>query len=236
MKLPISTISFVLLLNASLLPLAYAASPIEHTITTTGKGDVFIPQTTATFQLAINKTASTAKQAQIDVRTQADGLIKALKAANPISIETVAVNVAPTWSYANNTSKITGYSASYALQVKSKIADAGKIIDSAMENGVTNVNNPVLSASAAERSKAQLEAIKLATVDAKQQAEASLVALNLKSNGIKEINIQSSGAQPSPAPRYALMRADAANSAAPATAIEANQDDVQATVSLTLTY
>lgn len=236
MKLSTRKIFLTLCLNVSLLPLAYAASPIDHTITATGKGDVFIPQTIATFQLTINKTASTAKQAQADVRTQADGLIKALKAANPISIETVVVNVVPTWSYANNTSKITGYSASYGIQVKSKIADAGKIIDSAMDNGVNNVNNPVLSASAAERSKAQLEAIKLATLDAKQQADASLAALNLKTNGIKDINVQNTSVQPNPMPRYALMRADATNAAAPATAIEANQDDVQATVSLTLTY
>jgi uncharacterized protein YggE len=236
MKLSTSKIFLVLCLNASLLPLAYAANPIEHTITATGKGDVFIPQTIATFQLMINKTANTAKQAQTDVRIQADGLIKALKAANPISIETVTVNVVPTWSYANNTSKITGYSASYGIQVKSKIADAGKIIDSAMDNGVNNVNNPVLSASAAERSKAQLEAIKLATLDAKQQADASLAALNLRTNGIKDINVQNTSVQPNPAPRYALMRTDATNAAAPATTIEANQDDVQATVSLTLTY
>lgn len=236
MKISMRQIILVLLLNSGLLPLAYAVSPVEHTVTVTGKGDVFIPQTIATFQLAINKTASTAKEAQAEVRTQADGLIKALKAANPISIETVTVNVMPTWSYANNTSKITGYSASYALQVKSKIADAGKIIDSAMENGVNNVNSPVLSASAAEHSKAELEAIKLATLDAKQQADAALAALNLKSTGIKAINVQSTAPMPNPTPRYALMRADAANSTAPITAIEANQDDVQATVSLTLTY
>ena len=217
---------------------SYAATPLanERTITASGNGEVLIPQTQATFQLAINQTAKTAKEAQLEVRTQADGLIKALKAANPISIETVAVNVAPTWSYANNTSKITGYSASYALQVKAKISDAGKIIDTAMDNGVTNVNNPVLSASSTERAKAELEAIKLATLDAKQQADASLAALNLKATGIKQINIQNSNPTPNPTPRYALMRADSANSPAPATSIEANQENVQANVSLTLSY
>ena len=76
----------------------------------------------------------------------------------------------------------------------------------------------------------------MATLDAKQQADAALAALNLKSTGIKAINVQSTAPMPNPTPRYALMRADAANSTAPITAIEANQDDVQATVSLTLTY
>jgi len=236
MKVTARKVFGVLLLNLAWLPLASATNLVERTITASGNGEVLIPQTQATFQLAINQTAKTAKEAQLEVRTQADGLIKALKAANPISIETVAVNVAPTWSYANNTSKITGYSASYALQVKAKISDAGKIIDTAMDNGVTNVNNPVLSASSTERAKAELEAIKLATLDAKQQADASLAALNLKATGIKQINIQNSNPTPNPTPRYALMRADSANSPAPATSIEANQENVQANVSLTLSY
>ncbi len=210
----------------------------ERNIIATGHAQVFIPETVATTQLAINENGKNADDIQKNVRVKADKLVKALKFSQlTTSIETMYFSVNPQWSYPNNVAKLDGYSASYSLQVKSSLTDAGKIIDLAMDNGATSVNGPSLSASDKERSSAELEAIKLATLDAKKQAEASLSALGLHSTTVKQITVANAGSHNQPQPRYAAMSmAKLDNQSAATTPIEGGKEAISAEVSLTTGY
>lgn len=209
----------------------------ERNIITTGHAQVFIPETVATTQLAINETGKNADDIQKNVRIKADKLVKALKAAQlATSIETISFSINPQWSYPNGAAKLDGYSANYSLQVKSSLTDAGKIIDLAMDNGATTVNGPSLSASEKERSAAKLEAVKLATIDARKQAEASLAALGLHSTQIKQITVVSVGSHNQPQPRYAMNMAKFDAQSAPTTPIEGGKEGINAEVNLTIGY
>jgi uncharacterized protein YggE len=210
----------------------------ERNIITTGHAQVFIPETVATTQLAINENGKNADDIQKSVRVKADKLVKTLKAAQlATSIETLSFSINPQWSYQNNVAKLDGYSANYSLQVKSSLTEAGKIIDLAMDNGVTSVNGPSLSASDKEKSAAELEAIKLATLDAKKQAEASLSALGLHSTTVKQITVVNAGSHNQLQPRYtAMSMAKLDNQSATTTPIEGGKEAISAEVSLTTGY
>lgn len=232
-KLVVSTVFSVLPLFAH----AAEANLKERNIVTTGHAQVFIPETVATTQLAINETGRNADDIQKSVRVKADKLVKALKAAQlTTSIETISFSVNPQWSYPNGVAKLDGYSANYSLQVKSSLTDAGKIIDLAMDNDTTSVNGPSLSASDKERSAAELEAIRLASLDAKKQAEASLSALGLHSTQVKQITVVSVGSHNQPQPRYAMNMAKFDAQSAPTTPIEGSKEGINAEVNLTIGY
>jgi uncharacterized protein YggE len=231
---------FAVALFTTLTKFSLAIQPSENalslnTIATTGHAEVNLVQTIAIINLTITKTDNNAKAAQIAVRSEADNLVQKLKATNPLSLSTIGVSVNPVMSYKDSTSKIVGYTATYAVEVKVKIADAGKTMDIAMDNGVNVVNSPQLSASDDAKSKAQLDAIKLATINAKSQAEASLSALGLKSNGIKQITILPQNPQPTPQPRMMAMMSNGSN-ALPNTPIEAGVDVVSADVNVLVGY
>lgn len=231
---------FAVALFVTLTKFALAIPPSENTlslntIAVTGHAEINLVQTIAIINLSITKTDSNAKTVQMAVRSEADNLVQKLKATNPLSLRTVGVSVNPVMSYKDSTSKIVGYTATYTVEVKVKIADAGKTMDLAMDNGVNIANSPQLSASDEAKNKAQLDAIKLATINAKTQAEALLSALGLKSSGIKQITILPQNNQPTPQPRMMAMMSDGSNSL-PNTPIEAGVDVVSADVNVLVSY
>ncbi len=226
------------LIISSFVGYSFAVTPTslnERTVTSSGKGEVSLPQTIATFQLVINDNAKTAKEAQLAVRNDADNLLKALQKAKLLSIETNNISVNPLWSYEKKSPTITGYNASYGIKVVSRIEDAGKIIDIAIDNGVNSLDNPILSADPTAVKKAQLEAIKLASIDAKQQSEAALQALGYKAIAVKQINIQSKDNSFIARPRIALM-SDTSGNSIPSTQIQSDREVVSAIVNVTVSY
>lgn len=206
----------------------------QRTISANGHGEVTVPQTIAIMDFTINKTDDNAKDAQQSVRVASDKLLSALKTQSYLTLQTTGMNVSPVMSYKDGTSKVVGYTATYTVEVKTKIADAGKLMDKAIDNGANIMNNPQFTASDADRSKAQLDAIAQATINAKAQADASLNAIGLKAGAIKQITVAANNQPTPPAPRMALMRVSA--NAMPATTVEAGVDTVSADVNLVIAY
>lgn len=216
-------------------PSVFAAETKERVVNASGNGSVYIPQTIATLQISISKTGKNPKDIQAEVRGEAEQLVKKLKAAKPLSFETISAAVNPVMSYANNTSKVTGYNAVYTVQTTSPIPEAGYLIDIAMDNGATEVSGPTLSVSDRERDNAEVEAIKLATLEAKRSADAALTALGLKSMVIKQITIQNTTTPTQQSVRYkALSLVD--QSSPPVTNIESGKQQVSASVNLIVGY
>lgn len=209
-----------------------ASLPLK-TISATGHSDVTVPQTIAIMNFTISKTNSNAKLAQQEVRAMSDKLLKALKSQNYISLQTSGISVSPVMSYKDSTPKVTGYTANYTIEVKSKIIDSGSIIDKSVECGVNNVTAPQLIASDEERNKAKLEAIAQATVNAKSQADASLNAIGLKATDVKQITVQSSTPN-TYQPKVSFMRANSDSLAA--TSVEAGVDTISADVNIVVGY
>ncbi len=224
---------FPALVSATTLPATGSIN--DKTITATGKAAVNLPQTQGVVVLGVSSTDSDPKDAQESVRRKADKLVSAIRQLQPLSIATTVIAVNPVWSYKDNTSKITGYTANYSLTVTSNINQVGSVIDKAIDSGADNIGSPVFSASDKARESASLAAIKLATQDAKAKAEAALSALNIKSGTVKQIFIQNSAHSPYPVAKFAAM-STSANDKAPATEVAAGNDVVNAEVSIIMSY
>jgi len=232
--------TILIIISASFIYTANAAgtdSISNRTITTTGHGEVEIPQKIALISLTINETAKKPQDAQEQARQKFEQVLTTIKQVQTLAIYSSMVSVTPNWSYADSQSKITGYTANYSIQVKSSISNSGTIIDKAVANGASIIGNPQLSATDKEKADAELQAIKLATTDARTKTEASLSALGLKAKAIRQITVQNEN-QPRPPlamPRMAVMKASVDNSA-PATEIMAGMDTVSADVVLITDY
>ena len=226
----VATLFFIKSSIAVTLPLSNAS----HTVSATGNGEVMIPQTQAIISLTISETANTPNKAQEKTKDKANSAIKAIRSQNPLSIETTSISVSPNWSYASKEAKISGYTANYTILVKSAITAAGTIIDTALKSGVSIINDPQLIASESERNIAQKQAIKLATLDAKEHATAALEALGLHVSSIAQVEVITENNRPIPLMYNAMLKS--ATSENQATPIIAGKESVKATVNLSLAY
>jgi len=222
----------VLLLMLAAPAISYADA---KTVTATGRGEVFIPQTIATVQLTVSENGKTAIEAQGNVRTKSAKLLSVLKTEKTLNVETTSVTVNPNMSYTDNKPKIIGYNANYTVQVKALIENVGTIIDDAVNAGATIIDEPKLTPSNSAIAKAEKDAIKLATQDAKSRAEASLAALGFNSIAVNQITVLNTNNQPHPV-GPTLMRSAENSGGAPATQVVAGKTDIVAEVSLSMTY
>lgn len=231
-------IGLVLMLAGGVCVANAAGTENNRTITSTGHGEVEIPQKVALISLTVNEVAKKPQDAQEQARQKFEQVLSAIKQIQTQAIYSSMVSVTPNWSYADNQSKITGYTANYSIQVKTGIMNSGAVIDKAVANGASIVGNPQLFATDKDRLDAQLLAIKLATTDARAKTEASLAALGLKSKTTRQITIQNEN-QPRPPlmmPRMAAMKSSADSSSIPATEVIAGMDTVSADVTIVSEY
>lgn len=215
--------------------ISFAENSIKS-VTVSGRGVVSIPQTIATIMLSVSENAETSKEAQDKTRVKFAKLILVLDSAKILSKETTVITINPTWSYVNNKSTITGYNASYTIKIKSEIPEAGQIIDLAVNLGASVVNELQFSASDTAVFKAQLEAIKLATINARKYADASLNSLNLKSTRVGQINIQVSNDRPAPVNFAFKTNSSADGGNVPSTTIIPGEEQVSADVIISMNY
>ncbi|MCC2624475.1 MAG: hypothetical protein K0R14_348 [Burkholderiales bacterium] len=206
------------------------------TVTATGRGEVLIPQTIAIMKLSVSEDGKTANEAQNKIRLKSAKLLDMLKTKKTLNLETMAVNLNPTMSYTDNKPKIIGYNATYTVEVRVLIQNAGDIIDDAVNSGASIVDEPKLTASNSEIAAAEKEAIKLATIDAKSRAEASLSALGFKATAVNQITISNINNQPQPFGPTLMRGVNNSANTQPSTQIIAGKTDIVAEVNLSMTY
>lgn len=226
----IAKIIFILLI----IPACSHADTKTRTVTATGKGEIFIPQTIANVQLSVSEDGKTAIDAQNKVRAKSTKLLDALNKEKTLNMETTSITVNPVMSYTDNKPKIIAYNAGYTVQVKAAIGNIGNIIDHAIAAGASIVNEPRLTASDVDIANGEKEAIKLATLDAKNKAQAALSSLGFKGITVSQITVQNNNNHPQPFTMN-LMRTD--NSASiPPTQIVSGKENITAEVNLTMEY
>jgi len=203
--------------------LGRAAATAGKTITVTGNGTVTSVPDRAGLGFSVESRAKTAAAALAQNADEATKVIQALKDAGVASadLQTSQVSLSPQTSQDGNT--IVGYIASNSVSVRAKIAQAGRLIDTAVGAGATSVSGPSLSLS--DVADLYRDALKQALADAKLKAQALADGSGLTLGGVESI---AEGSSPSPLPLAGKM--DAAGSSTP---IEPGTQDVQATVTVT---
>jgi uncharacterized protein YggE len=199
-----------------------ADTPTKKTITVTGNGSVTTVPDRATFSFTIETRGDTAQAAIAKNSSAASAVIAAVKGAGvPASdIQTSQIYLSPQTNQTGT--EIIGYAASNTITVKSTIAKAGAVVDTAVGAGANGVSGPMLSRS--DQDAQYREALKDAVADAKVKADALASAGGLTLGGVETIV---EGSQSSSPIMYA--KADAAASVP----IEPGTQSIEATVTVT---
>ncbi|OLP18625.1 hypothetical protein BST81_10090 [Leptolyngbya sp. 'hensonii'] len=229
----LGTVSLACLLGLSLSTSVLAQERLLRTITVTGRGEESIAATIAQIRLGVEIQGKTAAEVQQEVARRSAAVVTLLRSRNVGKLETSEVRLSPVYTYTDNVQRLSGYTASNIVSFRINPNQAGSLLDDAVKAGATRIDSITLVAAEPEIAAAQKQALREATEDAQQQADAVLSVLKLTRKDV--VNIQVNGANtPPPVPIADLQFAKTAPTAS--TPIIAGEQQVEATVTLQISY
>ncbi|MBE9250782.1 SIMPL domain-containing protein [Dolichospermum sp. LEGE 00240] len=226
-------LSLSIFLSAIFMLPASAQEKLWRTLTVSGRGVETISTTLSQVSLGVEVQGKTAEDVQKEAARRSSAVVALLKKRNVEKLTTTGIRLNPVYSYSNNVQRITGYAASNTVSFRITTDKAGTLLDDAVKAGATQINGVSFIASDEAIASAQKQALKKATQDAQEQAETVLSTLKLEQKDI--ISIQINGATPPP-PMLYRVEAAKANLADASTPIIAGEQEVQASVTLQISY
>lgn len=222
-----------LMLSLSLTPPALAQAQQLRTLTVTGRGGETVQTTLAQVRLGVEVQGKTAQEVQQQVARRSAAVVALLRSRNVEKLETTGINLNPNYSFTNNRQQLIGYSGSNIVSFRVPTERAGALLDEAVQAGATRIDSLAFVAPDPAISAAQKQALREATQDAQAQARAVLEALNLTPGQIVRIQINGANVPP-PRPLPLLDRA--ALKAEATTPVIGGEQDVEASVTLEISY
>ncbi|HBL11300.1 MAG TPA: hypothetical protein DD379_07815 [Cyanobacteria bacterium UBA11162] len=214
---------------------AMAQERLLRTLTVTGQGIERIPTTTTQVQLGVEVQGKTAEEVQQEVARRSAAVVELLRSRNVQQLQTTNIQLNPVYSYDDNVQRLRGYSATNTVSFRVPNGQAGTLLDDAVQAGATRIDYISFTAGESAIATAQKEALREATQDAQQQADVVLSALNLSRKDI--VNIQINGATPPPPmPLFDQRGGGNLNVANSVTPIIGGDQEVQASVTLQISY
>lgn len=164
----------------------------ESTIAVSGTARVAASPDRAEMMIAVETRADTAKKAQQQNADLSTKVIDAIKRAGvpQNSIETASFNLYPLYDYNTEGSqpRITGYTASHSLSVKTDDAEkASEVIDAAVNAGANRVDTIQFTLTDQRRDKVYRGVLGDATLDAQAKAKAIAETLQVKIRGVRSV-------------------------------------------------
>jgi uncharacterized protein YggE len=215
---------------------ALAQEQMLRILTITGQGSETLSATQARITLGVEVQGQTAGEAQQEVAQRSNAIVNLLQSRSDVSkLQTAGLYLSPVYDYSNNTPRITGYTATNTVSFELPAEQAGALLDTAVQTGATRIDGISFMADEAAIEAAQQRAIEEAAQNAQTQADEVLRSLGFTRRDI--VGIQVNGAQaipPIPLYQNNRMLQDAAVSAP--TPIVGGEQEVQATVTLQVSY
>lgn len=165
--------------------------PIEKFINVSGNSIIKVEPDMAHISVGVTTEESDSKTALANNNKLIQSVIDAVKEFKIDSkdIQTGTFNLSPRYKYDEKTgvSSIIGYTVNNTITVTvRKLEDLGKILDSAVKAGANTSTN--ISFDYSKRNEKYLEALKLATENAKKEAEAIASAFGSPKLTVVEVN------------------------------------------------
>jgi uncharacterized protein len=205
-----------------------------RTLTVTGQCTEKIAATIAQVQLGVEAQGKTAQKVQQEVATRSSAVVALLKSRKVDKLQTTGINLSPQYSYDNGKQTLTGYQASNTVSFRVPTGQAGVIMDDAVKAGASRIDSISFTATDTAIAEAQKIALRKATQDAQEQANAVLSALGFTAKDV--VGIQINGANP-PVPRpYMTSQLMDKRAGSASTPVEGGDQDVQASVTLQISY
>ncbi len=164
----------------------------ESTIAVSGTARAAASPDRAEMMIAIETRADTAKEAQEQNADLSTKVIDAIKRSGvpQNNIETASFNLYPVYDYNAEGSqpKITGYTASHAVSVKTDDAEkASEVIDAAVSAGANRVDSIQFTLTDQRRDKVYRGVLGDATLDAEAKAKAIAETLQVKIKRVRSV-------------------------------------------------
>jgi uncharacterized protein len=215
-------------------PVSAQEKQLTRTLTVSGRGFEDIQTTLSQVRLGVEAQGKTAQDVQAEVARRSNSVVSLLKSRQVERLETTGINLNPVYDYSNNRQRIIGYAASNVVSFRIPTDKAGTILDDSVKAGASRIDGVNFMASDDAIATAQKQALRKATQDAQDQANAVFSALNLTRKEI--VNIQINNASP-PAPVFMeaqrvgkVMAADAPSP------VMGGQQRIEAAVTLQISY
>jgi uncharacterized protein len=230
--LPLALLLCVTFIQPSL---AQEKEKMWRTLTVSGRGMETIPTTLSLVNLGVEIQGKTAQEVQQEAARRSSAVVALLKSRNVEKLQTTGIRLNPVYSYTNNVQRISGYAASNTVSFRIATDKAGTLLDEAVKAGATQINSISFVATDEAIASAQKQALREATQEAQAQAEAVFNTLGLQSKEVVNIQINSASAPP---PHPLLMRAEAmkAGDVAVSTPVVGGEQEVEASVTLQISY
>jgi hypothetical protein len=207
---------------------------ILRTLTVSGRGTELIPTTISRVTLGVEVQGKTAQNVQQEAARRSSAVVALLRSRGVEKLQTTGISLNPVYNYTNNEQKIVGYSATNSVSFRIPTEKAGTLLDDAVKAGATRIDGINFVASDEAIASAQKQALRKATQDAQQQADAVFATLGLKPKEV--VNVQINNASP-PAPLLVQARSTRlANAPEAATPVVGGEQEVEASVTLQISY
>ncbi|WP_373529352.1 SIMPL domain-containing protein [Nostoc sp.] len=215
--------------------LAQEKDKLWRTLTVSGRGIETTPATLAQVSLGVEIQGKTAQEAQQEAARRSSAVVAFLKSQNVEKLQTTGIQLNPVYSYTNNVQRITGYAANNTVSFRIPTEKAGTLLDDAVKAGATQINGISFVANDEAIASAQKQALKEATQDAQQQADAVFSALGFKPKEVVSIQVNNATAPPPPMFLRAETSQKLANTDA-STPVVGGEQQVEASVTLQISY
>ena len=192
------------------------------TVTTVGHGVVTVAPDEATVTAGVHTQAASASAALAENAKLMNAVVVALKRAGGQNLQTQQVSLYP---QTDQQGQVNAYVADNSVSAKTKIADAGALVDAAVGAGANTVSGPTLSVS--DSDTRYRDALGKAVTDARLKAEALAKAGGFGVGPVSSVTEQAAGG---PVPVFQAATAATKDAATP---IEPGTQDVTADVTVT---
>lgn len=210
-----------------------AQEKLLRTLTVNSRGFETIPTTLANVHLGVEVQGKTAQKVQQEVARRSSAVVALLRSRHVEKLETTGINLNPIYSNDNNVQRRTGYSATNIVSFRLDTERVGILLDEAVKAGATRIDGISFAAADSAITAAQKSALRKATQDAQQQANAVLSSLNLTPREVVSIQINAAAPPQPPVPYTA--QAESANRAI-STPILGGEQQVEVSVTLQIRY
>lgn len=204
-----------------------------RTLTVTGESEEMIPATLTQVELGVEIRGETATGVQQEVARRTAAVVELLRSRDVEQLQTTGIRLQPLYDYEDNERRLLGYVGTNTVSFRINTEQAGEIIDAAVQAGATRIDSVSFTATDSAISAAQKEALREATQDAQQQADAVFSTLNLTGEEVVSIQVNGASAPPPPPVPVAEFRTEAADTTTP---VIGGEQTVRASVTLKISY
>ncbi|MBW4520876.1 MAG: SIMPL domain-containing protein [Scytolyngbya sp. HA4215-MV1] len=221
-------------LSLTLLSPALAQEKMLRTLTVSGRGTENVATSLTLVRLGVEAQGKTADAAQQEAASRSSAVVALLRSRKVDKLETTGINLNPNYRYDNGKQTLIGYIASNTVSFRIATEKAGPLLDEAVKAGATRIDGVSFIATDEAIAVAQKQALREATTEAQQQADVVLGALNLTRKEVVSIQVNGAFAPPPPVPvnyKFAAPQAEAAS-----TPVVGGEQQVEASVTLQISY